>query len=312
VPLASLTLNESRPNVSILVRREGSVDTSGNGAGLPDRVPTCIWRNYAVVRDGIVNVKVLPVSLTRASYERLSTQGMIDAPWVDGAVYELGLEGLPIVNRRMVRRVSAKECFSLQYELIKARAAQKVFKSFEESHFPKERAAALKAIYGEAGAEWLKAAGVTDGGFSPKVVQAAATDTYVGRELDVVISGMASLPKVEDVIKKMANAKKLTPREELMETPIRECQDFVDSRIYADAANPKALLKTWLSDKSKAWVKRSRELTRKLAEMKFSVVVGQVWFPEFDSLDEGTLSFRAEDGVDITGQATLKDIEVPV
>ena len=312
VPLSSLTLNETRPNVSILVRREGTVDASGNGVGLPDRVPTFTYRNYAVIRDGIVNVKTLPVSLTRASHTSLLAKGAVGEPWVDGAVYELSLERLPIVNRRMVGKVSARECFGVQYELAKARAAQKVFKGFEDSYFPKERAAGLKDKFGEAAAEWLKAAGVTDGGFSPKTVQAAATDVYIGRELKISLEGMDSLPKVSDVVKKLADRKKLTPREALMAPAILECQDFVDSPIYGNAADPKALLKTWLTDKSKAWVKRSRELTRTLAETKFAVVVGQVWFPEFSSLDEGTLTFVADDGAEITGKATLEDIEVAV
>ena len=193
-----------------------------------------------------------------------------------------------------------------------ARAAQKVFKAFEEEHFPKERADGLKALYGEAAAEWLKDAGVTDGGFSPRTVRAAAVDTYVGRELKIAIKGLSSLPKIDDVAAKLDKGKPLTASEASMAPFVKECRAFVGSPIYAGAADPRALLKTWVGDKTKAWTKKAREINRRLSEIKFAIVVGQVWFREFDGLDEGTLTFTRSDGTEVTATATLREIEVPV
>jgi hypothetical protein len=312
VPISSLTLNESRPNVSVLIRKEGTVDVSGNAVGLPDRVPTHIFRNFAIVRDGILNVKRLPVSLTHATHGVLAAQGIVSGPWAPGEVSVIDLQALPIVNRRMVSKVSARDCFRLEYDLARAKAAQKVFKHFEDRHFPKERAANLKATYGEAAAEWLKSVGVTDGGFSPNVVQAEATDVYVGRELKITLKGMASLPKVDDVSAKLDNGKKLTAGEALLAPFVAECRAFVASDVYAGAADPRGLLRTWIADKAAFWKRRTRELNRLLSEIKFSIVVGQVWFPEFASLDEGTLTFVADDGIEVTATATIKEIEVEI
>lgn len=311
VPFASVNLNESRPNVSLLTRQDGVVAVGANALGVPTEVPSFIWRNWTIVRDGILNVGTLPVSLTRATFERLTVRGLVEGPWVDGAVAEIRLDGLPIVNRKMVRRVSAKECFLLQYELAKARAAQKVFKFHEDAHFPRERAAGLRDRYGADAAEWLKSLGVTDGGFSPKVVQAEANDVYVGRELKIALKGLATLPKVDDVAAKLGSGKKLTASEALMAPFVEEWEQFVGSPIYKGAANPEALLKTWLVDKSAHWVKRAREINRELSEIKFSVVVGQVWFPEFESLDEGTLVIDV-DGTQVQATASIRDIEVEV
>lgn len=311
VPFANVTLNESRPNVSLLTRQEGTVDVGENALGVPVEVPSFIWRNWTIVRDGILNVKVLPVSLARPTFDRLAAEGLVEGPYVDGAVYELPLEGLPIVNRRMVKRVSAKDCFRLQYEVARAKAAQKVFKHFEELRFPKERAKGLRDRYGAEAAEWLKGMGVTDGGFSPKVVQSEASDVYVGRELKIALKGLSSLPKVDDVVAKLASGKKLTASEALVAPFVQEWDQFIGSAIYKGAADPEALLKTWLVDKSRHWVKRVRELNRELSEIKFSVVVGQTWFSEFSSLDEGTLVIDV-DGTPVQGTATIRDIEVEI
>lgn len=312
VPMSKMTLNESRPNVSMLTTSEGVVAIGANPVGLPERVPSRIHRNYAVIKDGILNMKMLPVSLDRDTHAKLAAEGLVDEPWVDGAVYEVRLDGLPIINRRMVRQVSAREFFDLQYELARARAAQKVFGHLRDKHFPPERSAGLKQTYGEDAANWLKSIGVTDGGFSPPVVQAEASDIYIGRELKSGIKGLSSLPKVEDVQAKMAGGKKLTVSDSLMAPFIEECQAFVDSNIYGKSANPAALLKTWIEDKTRHWVARSRELNRKLSEIKFSICVGQVWFPEFDTIGEGELAFRGPGGEALTGTATLKDIEVAI
>lgn len=312
VPLANLTLNETRPNVSVLVTQKGTVDVSGNPVGLPDSVPSHIFRNYAVIRDGILNVKRLPVSLGRETFGKLAAQGLVEGPWVDGSVYVVELEGLPIVNRRMVRSVSAKDVFALEYEMTRARAAQKVFKHFLEAHFPKDRAAGLATVYGPEAAEWLKSVGVTDGGFSPKVVKAEATDVYVGRELKLSLKGLSSLPKVEDVSKKLADGKKLSVSEALMAPFVLECQEFVDSKAYSGAADPRALLKTWVEGKAKAWIAKARQINRQLSEIKFSVVVGQVWFPEFDSLDDCTLVVTMADGAQVQGTAKLEEKEFEV
>lgn len=311
VPFANVTLNESRPNVSLLTRQDGVVEVGENDHGVPTEVASFIWRNWTIVRDGILNVKTLPVSLGRDTFSRLAERGMVDGPYVDGAVYELALDGLPIVNRQMVKRVSAKDCFRLQFEVARAKAAQKVFKHYEEQHFPKERAQGLKDCYGADAAEWLKSMGVTDGGFSPKVVQAEASDVYVGRELKIALKGLSSLPKIEDVAAKLDGGKKLTASDALVAPFLEEVRQFLASPIYLGAANPEALLKTWLVDKSRHWVSRVRELNRQLSEIKFSIIVGQVWFPEFESLDEGTLVIDV-DGTQVQASASIRDIEVEV
>jgi hypothetical protein len=312
VPISNLTFNESRPNVSVLTRIEGSVSLPEDApANLPKNFPSFIFRNYTVIRDGILNLKTLPLTLGATSFDALKAQGLVDGPFDPAKVYEVNIAGLPIINRKMVKQTSATETFTLAWRLTQAKGAQKVFKFYAEKHFPKERAAGLKETYGEAAAEYLKGIGITDGGFSPKVVQEEATDFYMGRELKITIKGTSSLPKVDDTAKKMDDRKNLTTGDKLLAVAIQEYRDFIASSIYQKAAKPEHLLETWLKDKTEEAIKTARALNRKLAEIKFSVLVGQIWFKEFSSLDEGTLEFTV-DGETLSGTATLKEIEVKI
>lgn len=310
VPMASLVLHESRPNVSLLTRQEGTLELGADGPahGLPASLPTFVWRNYAVVRDGILNVGVLPVSLTQEAHASLLAQGLVTGPWTKGQVYVLNLRGMPIVNRRMVRSAvtSANELFLLEWALIKAQTAQKVWKEFESRYAERSRTDGLAALYGETAAVFLKEIGVTDGGFSPKRVVAEVSDVYIGRELKVSIKGFSSVPKVLELEDRLDTGKKLTPALTMMVPYLLQAQAMV-------AANPDhAKLVTALRAAAKASIEEARRINARLSEIKFAVTVGQVWFKEFSSLDEGTLDMTDDDGVSFLATATLREMEVKI
>jgi hypothetical protein len=315
VPLTTLVYNEDRPNVSVQTRQSGQLLLGADGPahGLPEEVPTVIFRNYTIIRDGILNVQILPVTIGKATHERLVANGVLKGAWVEGAVEKIAFTALPIINRRMVKHFSAHECFNLEFDMLKTKAAQKVFKYYEDQNAPRDRSAGLTERYGAEATAWLKEIGLTDGGFAPKVVQAEATDVYIGRELKIAIKGLSSLPKVTDVEERMDDkkGKALTNAMALMAPYVREVREFLASAIYNNASDKPALLKTWLQDKTKFWIKVSRRLNRRLSEIKFSIVVGQVWFSEFESLDEGSLNIVTDIG-ELSVNATIRDIEVKI
>jgi len=74
--ISNLTFDGERPNVSILVKRMGSVSLPDNDYGFGNTFNSFVWRNYAIVRDGIVNVSKLPIKLTRGTYNTLIENGL--------------------------------------------------------------------------------------------------------------------------------------------------------------------------------------------------------------------------------------------
>ncbi len=311
VPMNTMTFNETRPNISVQTSTTGKVLVGKNEHGVPEAVPSRIFRNYAVIRDGILNVKALPVTLDEATHAKLVKAGVVTTQFHSGAVEVIDLGSLPLINRGMVSRVSALETFESALMLVRARAAQKVYRAFEDRFAPRERSAGLKAAYGEAAAEWLKSVGVTDMGFSPRTTLADAQDVYTAKEFKISIKGLSSLPKVEDVENKLAKGGKLSVSEALMAPFVTEVQGFLSGKALASAPNRDEAIRKFLSERSKHWTEISREINRTLARIKFSIVVGQVWFPEFDTPAEGSLDFKV-DGVTYTGTAALKEIEEKV
>lgn len=327
-PVSNLVFNEDRPNVSAQVRIPGTVhlgnainDLSVQDAAkilpnvLPIAFPTSIVRNYTIIRDGIRNVKVLPVTLTEKSHQALCDNGVLPVGefWQEGHIYEIDLMTLPLINRQMVKTVSANDLFQKQWELTQAKARQKVFNYYFDEFFPPEAAKGISDKYGVEAAAWLSDLGIKDYGFSPKVTLAEATDFYMGKELQVAISGLSSLPSVKSVIDKLDGKKKLTAREAVLTAAIEEVRGFIDAPAHKKVPEKtrNELLHVWLTTRKRDTITLCRKLMREIAQIKFSVIVGQTWFSEFASLDENSLTMRL-DGQDVNCTANLREVEIKI
>lgn len=318
VPVGALVYNETRPNVSVQTRREGTVNLKERKAGahakVPDVFPTFAYRNYTIVRDGLVNVETMPLKLTAETIQKLhdagipkSAIGTSDA----GGITVINLRELPIINRSMVRETSAKRLFELEYELTVARAAQKVYNTYLKEHFEGRASEGFKVLYGAEEAEWLKEQGITDySGFNPGGKQAAAQDSYMGKELHVALKGLSSLPTLKDVQTRIASGKH-TASSSLMAPYVKDVEEFLASKIYTKAADQPKIFRAWLEGQAAEQKKTVRSLLYEVSQIRMSVIVGQTWFHEFSSLDENTLDITVN-GAALKGTVTMKEIEIPI
>lgn len=319
-PVSSLTFNEDRPNVSFLVRKPGTVDLSArlpeNLSKVPAVFNTHVFRNYTVIKDGLVNIDQLPVNLTQESYALLRGKLGADLDRVfqvdyynEGAVGAIGtlhLRELPVINRKMVRDVSAKDFFDLQYQLLVAQAAQKVYNGYQKELAPKERSEGLKEQYGEEVAAWLKDQGITDGGFAPKSVQAESTDFYMGKELKVSLKGYSKLPSLKEAQAAITKGKINGPTA-LMQPTITEVEDFI-----AKANGRTNAVRVWLDVQASAAKTKVRDLIFKIAQTTFALVVGQIWFKEFATLDDNSLAVEPVPGTRIEGKVEMREVQVRI
>jgi len=316
--ISSFSYNETRPNVSMLVNLEGTVGLPSDAPStLPTDFPTCIFRNYTVVRDGMVNIEKLPVIISQATVDKLKAKGvpmtiedgtkrtsaqtnvMFATPNPNGIKCTIDLRSMPVINARMVKSVSAKTLADTIYENMQCKAAVKVYKGFLEEVEPTEKSAGIKDKYGDECAEYLKSLGITDGGFSPKTKQAEATDKYMAVEFAVKFKGLSTIPSYNALIKKLATGKALTAGEELLKPAYDECVAKKASMSEKDFIG-------WLKTSIKTANKKAGNLYEKIVEDKFSIVVGQTWFSDLD-LNNPTL---VSNGVDVTFE--IKDTEVEI
>lgn len=318
----NLVFNESRPNVSFSVKKHGTVDLSERSlpeskkAKLPVKFPTYVFRNYTVIRDGIVNVAKLPVKLSAKSMKSLHSEikaGRAPVKLIekhgDETVLNLGL--LPIINANMVKEVSAKDLFLKQWALTKARASQKVFNTIKKDNV-KVVSKGFKEVYGDDVAAWLQEQGITDyRGFAPPhTTQAESTDFYVAKELNLSIKSYSSIPSYADFQKRLASGK-MTPSAALMADAHNEAEAFFNSDTYKNASNKSNLLETWIKDKFKESQKEVRGLLFEMSQIRFGVIVGQSWFKEFASVEENSLTIDV-DGLTLQCSANMVETEVKI
>ena len=304
-PISNLTYNEERPNVSMLVTKQGTVDLldrlpeemKGTTLGkIPTQFPTFIYRNYTIIKDGLVNVDMLPVRLDDPSpfppetYEKREQNIVV-----------FKLMDLPAINRKMVKSVEAKSFFQLNWDLLKAKAAQKVFNSFQKEFFPGKPGDSYAALYGEEGAAWLKDQGITERGFSPKTVLAESTDFYLAKKLKVSFKGYSTLPSLKDARTKIGDGKENGPTF-LMKPAILE----VLSKMPKENPEKDAEFEKWLREKQDETTKQVRSLILQLAKVNYSIIVGQVW--PFPSLDENSLTLT-DGSTQVVGTMSMEDVE---
>jgi hypothetical protein len=306
--ISGLVWNESQPNVSIRVRKAGTVDLSSRDEAKKYKIPssfdTFIYRTYAIVQNGLVNVEKLPVIVSGSTWDTLKKAGVkfetgsIVGP--DKTVIVIDVKALPIINRKMVKATSAKDLITLEYELTQKRAAQKVYSGTYKEKFPGAKLAGFASTYGDDGAAWLKDQGFTEySGFAPKSTQATSTDFIVGKELNVKLKGLSTLPSVKDV-----RGGKKTGAGAFMDAVITDMDAWLKK-------NPEKLHEKWLEGKTKSTTSETRGLLYQAAQIKWSILVGQVWCSEFKTLDEDTLTVKIG-GANVEGKIELREIEIKV
>jgi len=319
-PLTDLVWNESRANLSVRIFIEGEALLPANKFNI-DKVASFKFNTFTIVKDGIVNVKKLPVLYSEDLVRLLDANGVaysVDMTIHDAMISEnlyghtlvIDLTSIPIVNKGMVKAVSAMELAKQQWELQKLQGDKKVYDYYKKTLFPKTSKSFVELL-GQEAADWLKEVGITDfNGFSPKVTSAEATDFYMSVILDTKIKGLSSLPKVEDVVKKIESGSTLKINEWVMADAIKKYLSQLQSDMYLSLGEEqqKGVLKTYLETKSGILNKQRRKILQEIAQIKFSLILSKKWFTEFKSFDENQLNVNF-DGQDLTFTFDLSEKE---
>jgi hypothetical protein len=296
--IGSLTWNDTKLNLSVLTKIGGSVTLLpktvdgqmlvAEEVGLSSTYPTHVWRNFTIVKDGNLNVSVLPVSVTKEAHLALFTQGLIDDnTWCDGTIYSVHIDRIPVVNRSIANgRTSGKALCEKVLEEHRLRASLKALKWLRDQNMvegeqsPKTPLSVLQT-------KLLQANGVdpVKNVFSPPVSHAKSTDFYMAKTFDIKVAGLSSLPKVEDVIAKVdGGQKKATKADTLV---------FAGVEAFRKAGldnMPVAVKDSWLTDAIDKLTVELAAVRRYVQETKFAVVLGKKWFDEFPSLAETELA----------------------
>ena len=310
-PLTDLVWNENRANLSVRIYIEGEAILPKNDFNI-DKVASFKYNTFTLIRDGIVNVKKLPVGHSTELYDFLTRNGVGFEVKTDErqAYLVIDLTSIPLVNRGMVKAISAEALAEKQWELKKLQGDKKVYDFYRKELFPKT-SKSFAELLGDEAAAWLKEVGITDyNGFSPKVTSAEAQDFYMSVVLETKIKGLSGLPKVDVVKQKILAGTSLKLNEWVMADALKKYMAQQESDMYQTLSEEqqKGVLKTYLETKSNILNKQRRKILQEIAQIKFSLILSKKWFTEFDSFDDNQLTLK-RDGHDLQFTFALTEKE---
>jgi hypothetical protein len=311
--VTDLVWNEERANLSLRIRIDGNVKLPTNKFKI-EEVATYKYNTFTLVKDGIVNVDKLPVSYSHKLNDILTEKGVVfddlEASNNSPRMIIINLSSIPIVNKGMIKGISAVELATQEWNLVKLQAEKKVYDYFRKIVSPKTSKSFVEML-GQEAADWLKEIGITEfNGFAPKVTSAEATDFYMSVVLATKIKGYSSLPKVEDVINKIKDNKPFKPTEALMSQAIINYTNQTQSELFKslDVDSQNKVLGEYLVKKTAELNVAKKAVLQKIANIKFSLILSKKWFNEFKTFEENKLSLKL-DGVDLDFTFDLSEAE---
>lgn len=291
-PINDLIWHKTRSNLSIQVTYQGSVNLPKNDLNLPEIFQTFIFRNYTIIKDGIINVKHFPVSFgNKEIYEIIKKEGLLtnNEEYELNKIFVLDLSKLTILNRSMIKNISAAQTCYNSYLLLKLEASNKVLKYYKKHFFPEQNTDLLN-LYGLETTVFLTKLGITDNGFQPKVIQEKSGESYQAIEFDIKIKGASSLPSITKLKDKIEKNSKLNLSDRLMKNQLEELEVFLKSIEHIENIIDKdKRILTYLNNKISLNKDKIKEISYDMAQTKFAIILGNIWFQEFSgSLDDSS------------------------
>lgn len=299
--LSDLAWNKTKLNLSLRATIFGTINLKQGfkKLGLNKTYPTHIFRNYTLVKDGVLNMTTLPISMSKNSFNYLKKEGLFsEYSYEEGHIFDLPLNAIPVMNRAIAEgKTSAAVLGSDVQKQLQLEATMKVLKGIKKD-IEGDKTAPLVGLSDEQ-VSFLEENGITKNGFSPKTEKEAPVDFYYAKEFKVSVKGISSFPKVADVQKKITANKSLTPREEM----IKEGLDLFEASPVNSSSDKVKL--AWLEDTMNN-VKSDLLSTRfDIQKTKFSIILGKKWLDEFENRDNCKLEVN---GKIVTFEITEKKV----
>ncbi|MFX1264590.1 MAG: hypothetical protein ACFFH0_04385 [Promethearchaeota archaeon] len=273
----TLVWNKEMLNLSVQARTNGSIILPEKGAAkrrLPGVFSTYKWNNYTLVKDGAVNVEILPASFSHETFDLLKDNGMIDEDhYADDYVYAVDLTAVPVMNRAIAEGYRSGRAVAesvIRTHTLKARL--KVLRWYL-SELVGEKAPEVAGYTVEQAAFLLSKGIDKNGAYSPPVEKIEPVDFYMAKTFEVKVVGLSSLPKVEDVLKRRKDKKGQTTAGALMLKAV----EYYESHSLADGER-----QPWLEETIADTWADLRAAYADIARAKFAVLLGKSWFEDVE------------------------------
>lgn len=256
-PANDLVFNKSRLNISIRSVINGTVSLNPRQAakvGLPTELPSKIYRNQTLVKDGAPNMTMVTFRVTEDTYNEVGKlfegrdiNNIINAYQIDGIQFEIQiyLYNIPIINYSYVG-----DCTDVQNLLETVRtqtylqAAQKSLGFLRDDVYDYRKQHGIFDVskqFAQYTPEQIQV--LTEHGLNDRAeyvgvsnVTEKSGDSYVTRELEFQLKGYSSLPTKDKYYDKRASGGKLNGPETMMLQAENDFRDLVGDLEYASNA----------------------------------------------------------------------------
>ncbi|MCM1220812.1 MAG: hypothetical protein NC548_40625, partial [Lachnospiraceae bacterium] len=251
-PISELVLNKSRLNVSIRSSIPGTVKLNPRRAkqvGLPDVIPSKIYRTQTLIKDGIPNMSEASFQvddrtltdiriLLGDTFDRDVTVQQVSEDCYD---IKIDFSSLPVINHSYVGdctdcSILLKEVYRQQYN----QAAQKVLNMMLDEVYAYRKRNGIfdttkqMAMYTPQQIEVLQEHGLNDRAEYVGVANAKdpSGDSYIARELEFQLKGYSTLPTIEKFKQKINDGSKLNGPEQMMKDAMDSANAILHSLKY--------------------------------------------------------------------------------
>jgi hypothetical protein len=289
--MTNLVFNSSRLNLSIQFIAKGTVNLdpfSASAVGLPEVIDAKVFRNHAIIKDGVLNIKTLTVILPDDVIKLLEEGGDTTEPEYivlkelkkyqtksNKSMFKIPLNKYPLINQSYAN-MTLKEFYATEYACLQNEAANKVYNYFIKNSESLEGATDSKYSYDQLLV--LKDHGLnaslTYSAVSPQIQE--AKDYYIAREFRTYFKGFSALPSINSVIQKINSSKKLTPSESLIHHYYTRSKDL----SIEDLKNMRTCTKKLLIDRR-----------IKLSAAKLAMTLTGKWFSELTPKESGEYEY---------------------
>lgn len=204
--ITGVDFSETMCNVNISTTCDGVVflpeTDERKDLGLPETISTFINRKYNIIKNGVVNNRVLPLLVTDDLIKYLSEFDNVSyrvVPYGDDSVAMVDVSRMKLLSNAISNERNYAE---VQEGLQTEKAKYKVLRHLVGKFNPLRKSKLFTEQYGEEAAKFLSEIGVRDYGWSPKTTtDKDKKDYYVQHEMKYAIRGLSSLPSIDAVIK---------------------------------------------------------------------------------------------------------------
>lgn len=262
--VGDIVWSSSKLNLSLRVVVPGTIelDDEAKKLNLTKEFRCNVFRTFTVIRDGKLNMEKATFKLSKETHDFLKSVGCTEEEYL-GKPVEYDLTAVPVMNRKYANSVkSVKPFCDLAMREAELEGIVKVLKANAKA----QKATAFNPAtnYSDAVTAYLAKFHIKNGVYSPPSTVGAASDFYMSKKFSIKIKGLSSLPKIDDVTKKIEAKKALTTADTVIKLGLDELAQTKDvEKAFKDRQQ------------------ELREVRAALLRQKFAIVLGKAWFEEF-------------------------------